>query len=98
MGFWLLVFGFSGFSVVLLFSFLCGRHEAWRPLLPEMKRTQFEQAMAPQLRCRAQQVPPIGHRSWPEGRVAVQEAVEVFIYIVLFYRRHAYSIDVVFSG
>lgn len=31
------------------------------------------------------------------GSIAVREAVEMFIYIVLFYRRHAYSIDVVFT-
>lgn len=40
---------------------------------------------------------PSGTCLKPVGSTAVREAVEMFIYIVLFYRRHAYSIDVVFT-
>lgn len=40
---------------------------------------------------------PSGTCLKPMGSIAVREAVEMFIYIVLFYRRHAYSIDVVFT-
>lgn len=40
---------------------------------------------------------PSGTSLKPVWSIAVREAVEMFIYIVLFYRRHAYSIDVVFT-
>lgn len=91
--FWLWFFSF-------FFFFCVAAHEVWRSTPPEMEWTRFEQAMALQLLSPAvelQQVLPTGHMSQARGSIAVREAVEMFIYIVLFYRRHAYSIDVVFT-
>lgn len=86
------VFWFSFFGVVA--------HEVWGPTPPEMEWTRFEQAIALQLPSPVAECSrscPSGTCLKPAGSTAVREAVEMFIYIVLFYRRHAYSIDVVFT-
>lgn len=91
-GFFLFSFFFLFFGVVA--------HEVWGPTPPEMEWTRFEQAIALQLPSPVAECSrscPSGTCLKPSGSTAVREAVEMFIYIVLFYRRHAYSIDVVFT-
>lgn len=102
---WVLVtrfcfFRFFGCGFSFFFFFCVVAPEVWRPTPPEMEWTRFEQAIALQLPSPVAECSrscPSGTCLKPAGSTAVREAVEMFIYIVLFYRRHAYSIDVVFT-